>query len=61
MQNVSAIPNSFKINANSEQMVLIKYKPKETGILKGLLVLKIDGYSFQKTIDLNGTSVEFNR
>ncbi len=37
------------------------YRPKEAGILRGVLDVIVDGQSYLKKIEINGTSVEYNR
>lgn len=39
----------------------MNYRPKEAGILRGSLDVIVDGQSFSRKVELNGTSVEYNR
>ena len=60
--DLSLEPNFFTLDPNQETHVKIKYKPKDAGILRGNLEVIVDGgQTFQKHIEVNATSVEFNR
>jgi len=62
LPDISVDPNFFTLAAGQESSVKIKYKPKDAGILRGNLAVIVDGgHMFQKYIEINATSVEFNR
>ena len=62
LQDITVDPNFFTLSPGQEGSVKIKYKPKDAGILRGNLSVIVDGgQTFQKHIEINATSVEFNR
>lgn len=60
--DLSVEPNFFTLNSGQEGIVKVKYIPKDAGILRGNIDVIVDGgQTFQKSIEINATSVEFNR
>ena len=55
-------PISFKVNPNEIVPVTVKFKCDSAGIYRSQVQVNVEGfYNFQKTIDINATTVEFNR
>jgi hypothetical protein len=54
-------PVFFTIQPNKTYAAKISYNPREAGIFRGVIEVKVNGQSFQKDIHVNATSVEFNR
>lgn len=60
-QDLALSPSSFTIQPLQETSVQLQYTPQDAGIFRGLIEVKTDGQTLQKTIDVNATSVEFTR
>ena len=54
-------PSQFHLNPYRGQEVNVSFIPKESGILRNMIEVYIDGINFNKNIELTGTSVEFNK
>lgn len=62
LPDLTVEPAVFNLAPGAEGNVRVKYKPKEAGILRGNLNVLVDnGQTFQNHIEVNATSVEFNR
>ncbi len=54
-------PMFVSVKPKSEQEVKVTFKPKEIGVFRGLIEVLVEGQMFQSYIDVNATSVEYNR
>ncbi len=62
MPDLTLDPVFFTLSPGQENFVKVKFKPKDAGILRGNIDVIVDGgQTFQKNIEINATSVEFNR
>ena len=61
LKNVKTEPNIFQLMPGQEIDVKVIYTPRDSGILRGMLEILVDGITFQSNIEVSATSVEFNR
>ena len=55
-------PSVFKVNPTEIFPVTVRFKCEQAGIYRSQVQVSVEGfYNFQKTIDINATTVEFNR
>ena len=58
---LSVEPKVLKISPMEESKLMVKYKPTEAGVFKGVINIKSDSILVKDTIDIHATPVEFAR
>jgi hypothetical protein len=60
LPDIQIEPNgTFFLKSGQVQEVKITYCPRESGILRGIIDVSVEGQTFMKHIDVNATAVEF--
>ena len=60
LPDISVEPSAgFLLKSGQVQEVKITYCPRESGILRGIIDVSVEGQTFMKHIDVNATAVEF--
>ena len=61
MSNITVEPDKFSIEKGQKREVTVSYTAADSGIFRGNIQIKTNCQLFQDYIEINATSVEYNR